>query len=57
VLQDYEEGTVGHEAVMKSFKKCGISNAIDGTEDDVLFEESGCADSDISDDFRRFCDH
>lgn len=29
-------------------KKYGISNALDGTEDDVLFEESECSDSNIS---------
>ena len=27
------------EMVMKSFKSCGISNALDGTEDDALYEE------------------
>ena len=26
------------ESVVKSFKKCGISNAMDGTEDDLLYE-------------------
>jgi hypothetical protein len=48
---------------LKSFKKCGISNALDSTEDNVLFEESGCSDSDVSngesdtsDDFRGFYD-
>ncbi len=25
--------------IVKSFKKCSISNAMDGTEDDVLWEE------------------
>lgn len=25
---------------MKSFKKCGISNVIDGTEDEAVHEES-----------------
>ncbi|XP_064095201.1 RUS family member 1-like [Macrobrachium nipponense] len=29
---------VKKESVIKSFKKCGISNAMDGTEDDDLFE-------------------
>jgi len=38
---------------VKSFKKYGISNALDVTEGDVLFEESGfSSESDISDDFR-----
>ena len=27
------------EMVMKSFKSCGISNALDGTEDDELYTE------------------
>jgi hypothetical protein len=31
---------VKEETVVKSFKKCGISNALDGTEEDVLFEDS-----------------
>jgi hypothetical protein len=28
------------ETVFKSFKKCGISNSLDGTEDNLLFEDS-----------------
>jgi len=27
------------EMVVKSFKSCGISNALDGTEDDAVYEE------------------
>jgi len=27
------------EMVMKSFKSCGISNALDGTKDDAVYEE------------------
>ena len=30
---------VKKEIVIKSFKKCGISNAMDGTEDDAIYEE------------------
>uniref|UniRef100_A0A5S6Q763 DDE-1 domain-containing protein n=1 Tax=Trichuris muris TaxID=70415 RepID=A0A5S6Q763_TRIMR len=30
------------ETVIKSFKKCPISNALDGTEDDALWEQSDC---------------
>jgi hypothetical protein len=49
---------------VKPFKKCGISNALDGTEDDVLFEENESSDSNNSNkecnssggDFRGFCD-
>ena len=41
------------ETAVKSFKKCGISNALDGTEDDALFmdssEESGDSSEDESD--------
>jgi hypothetical protein len=52
---------VKQEIVVKSFKKCGVSNALDGTEVNVLFEESESSDSnndiDSSDeDFRGFCD-
>jgi hypothetical protein len=39
---------VKEEIVMKSFKKCGISDALDGTEDDILFEDSESENSDYS---------
>ena len=39
--------SVQDETVVKSFKKCGISNALDGSEDDILCEQS--EDSDTSD--------
>jgi len=29
---------VKSETIVKSFKKCGISNALDGSEDDILYE-------------------
>ncbi|KAG8233780.1 hypothetical protein J437_LFUL003851 [Ladona fulva] len=32
------------EIIVKSFKKCGISNALDGTENDALFEEGDTSD-------------
>ena len=35
------------ETVVRSFKTCGISNALDGSEDDILYEQS--EDSDTSD--------
>ena len=49
---------------MKFFKKCGISNATDGTKGDVLFQESGSSGRNIKNDdcnksddnLRRFCD-
>jgi len=31
---------VKSETIEKSFKICGISNALDGSEDDILYEES-----------------
>ena len=31
---------VKSETIVKSLKKCGISNALDGSEDDILYEES-----------------
>lgn len=34
------------EIIVKSFKKCGISNAMDGTEDELLYEDS---DVDVDD--------
>jgi hypothetical protein len=39
---------VKDEIVVKSFKKCGISNALDGTEDDVLLEDSESENSDYA---------
>jgi hypothetical protein len=40
--------SVKEEILVESFKKCGISNAFDGTEDDVLFEDSEIENSDYS---------
>jgi len=31
---------VKSQNIVKSFKKCGISNALDWNEDDILYEES-----------------
>ena len=37
---------------LKSFKKCGISNALDGSEDDILYEESDASsENNHEDDF------
>ena len=55
---------VKSETVVKSLKKCGISNALDGSEDDILYEESDASsennhEDDFSgsdDDFLGFCD-
>ena len=37
------------ERVVRSFKKCGISNAMDGTEDDMLWEDGEIARVDDND--------
>ena len=55
---------VKSETIVKSLKKCGISNARDGSEDDILCEESDASsennhEDDFSgsdDDFQGFCD-
>jgi len=40
------------EMVQRSFLKCGISNALDGTEDDAIYSDDGDAtdDDDVEDD-------
>ena len=43
---------VGNDMVEKSFKKCGISNAMDGTEDDLIYDADvfdRASDGDASD--------
>jgi hypothetical protein len=55
---------VTSKIIVKSFKKCGISNALDGSEDDILYEENDASsennrEDDFSgsdDDFLGFCD-
>ena len=55
---------VKSETIVKSLKKCGISNVLDGSEDDILYEESDALsennhEDDFSgsdDDFLDFCD-
>ncbi|KAG2459032.1 POGK protein, partial [Polypterus senegalus] len=37
--------SVKDEIIVHSFKKCGISNALDGTEDDMLYENTGTSTS------------
>ena len=41
---------VKSETIVKSLKKCGISNALDVSEDDILYEESD-AENNHEDDF------
>jgi len=43
---------VKSEIIVKSLKKCGISNALDGSEDDILYEESNTSsENNHEDDF------
>ena len=43
---------VKSETIVKSFKKCGISNALDGSEDDILYEEGDASsENNHEDDF------
>jgi len=55
---------VKSETIVKSLKKCGISNALGGSEDDILYEESNASSennheddfSDSDDDFMGYYD-
>jgi len=43
---------VKSETIVKSLKKCGITNALDGSEDDILYEKSDASSlNDHEDDF------
>ena len=56
--------SVKSDTIVKSLKKCGISNTLDGSEDDNLYEESDASSennheddfSDSDDDFLGFYD-
>ena len=40
------------ESIVKSLKKCGISSALDGSENDILYEESDASsENNHEDDF------
>ena len=41
------------EMIIKSFKKCGISNALDGTEDDLLYSSDAKISEDEIDDLNE----
>ena len=50
------------EMVIKSFKKCGISNELDGSEDDILYEElvsetAETTEADIEEAYERNIDY
>ena len=42
--------SIDSKIIKKSFKKCCISNNMDGTEDDRLWEDKDDEDMDVSDD-------
>ena len=44
---------IPEEMVKRSFKTCGISNALDGTEDDAVYNDEmpEVADDDMEDEF------
>ena len=42
---------VKSEINVTSFKKCGISNALDGIEDDILYEESDASSENNHEDY------
>jgi len=43
---------IRNETIVKSLKKCGISNALNGNEDDILYEESDASsENNQEDDF------
>ena len=40
------------ETIVKSLKKCGSSNALDGTEDDILYDKrDASSENNLEDDF------
>ena len=51
VKQAWEE--IPEEMVRRSFKRCGISNALNGTEDDATYDDKmpEVADDDMEDEF------
>ena len=43
IIQHLYRETVKSETIVKSFKRCGISNALNGNEDNILYEESNAS--------------
>lgn len=39
---------ITEETVIRSFKKCGISNSLDGMEDDFLWQDEGEAEAEAT---------
>jgi len=56
VKQSWEE--IPEEMVKRSFKVCRISNALDGTEDDAIYDDEmpEVADNDMEDEFETDSD-
>ena len=48
--------SIDPKIIVKSFKKCSISNKLDGTEDDILWDEDYEMTSDVSDDDELYDD-
>ena len=47
-----EKFLASSETIVKSLKKCGISNALDGNEDDILYKErDASSENNHEDDF------
>jgi len=43
---------VKSDGIVKSFKKCGTGNALDGTEDDILYDKrDASSENNLEDDF------
>ena len=40
---------ISSDGIVKSFKKAGISNDLDGTENDVIWQEAETGDNDVND--------
>ena len=55
ILQAWNE--VSSESIINGFKKCCVSNAMDGSEDDVLWEEGQPAGQDDRSDESDVCSH
>ena len=49
MLKTWEE--IHPNIIVKVFKKCCISNALDGSEDDILFEDESEGESEDQDPF------
>ena len=44
---------LGADLVANAFKSCGISNALDGTEDEAVWEEEGAGADEVDDELEN----